>query len=959
MGPTSSASGFYLSRATAALLALFLAALLLALTVLATLYARARLEAADPGSGAAAAASAAAVVEAHEPRSSPAPTVSANPDPSTRPGIWDNPRLPPSLFPVNYQLELWPLLEPDDEGRHHLSGQVNISARCAEDTDTVLLHSHKLNYSRAAVLVPPSGDGNSGGVTVRELWLAEEHQYVVLELREPLRAGLLYELQLDFTGFLSDDLTGLFVSYYEDFGDNKTLIASQLEPTFARSVYPCFDEPAMKATFNVRLVHPPDYVALSNMPAIATSEWEDTNGSKWTVTTFNTTLKMSTYITAFVVCDFDYVSRTIRGNEIRIWARKEVVKIGSVDFALNITGPIFLYLEELLNVSYPLTKTDIVALPNFGAGAMENWGLMTFQETSLVYNPSQKFSNTKALICLIISHEIGHQWFGNLVTMKWWNDIWLNEGFATYTEYLGASYIDPRLKLNELFLLYSLQTMFARDDFVANRPLSVKKEEIRLTTHIVPLFNMFTYIKGASFVRMISGFLTERLFTKGLSVIDEQNEIQLPTSLKNIMDTWTWGKGIPILTLNTSTGFLTEKQFYPVQDKQNTADNHTWIVPVSWIKNGYEQPLIWLDNRSKVFPEMQLSSEHEWIILNVNVTGYYRTNYDQLNWDRLALQLEKDPKAIPVANRVQLIDDAFTMAMYGYIEIETALSITKYLAKEEEIIVWYTVLKIMLNFGNFMSHKSLPLLKKYILKRISPIYHYYESLIQGDFDTTADDFFVQTTLETIIREACAFGLQDCLQLATDLYQRWMKDPSNNKIPLSIRRPIYCYGIAMGSEKEWEFAWEMYKKSSSNKQKNDLIYGLSCTREPWLLYRYLQNALGVSDFVAVDIFSSVARNEIGRFIAWEFMTANWEQINSQFEEYDSIYNSVLRVIIERVSTDLQFQEVKMFINIALDEAHKVVVIEQLENARNIRMQWRNKVDTTVYEWLRKNTVDSEL
>nr|XP_033784954.1 aminopeptidase Q isoform X2 [Geotrypetes seraphini] len=934
MGPKSSASGFYLSRAAAALLALLLAALVLALGALAALYARARLEAAGPRSGAAASsAAAAAAEEAPELWSGSAPTVGASAKPSRRPGVWDDPRLPASLSPVNYQLELWPMLEPDERGLHRLSGQVNISVLCAEETDTVLLHSYRLNYSRVAVLAPPSGEGR---VAVQDLWLAEKHQYVVLELRETLRAGRLYVLQLDFAGLLANDLSGLFVSYYEDFGVNKSLIASQLEPTFARSVYPCFDEPAMKATFNVRLVHPPDYVALSNMPAIATSEREDANGSKWAVTTFNTTLKMSTYITAFVVCDFDYVSRTVRGNEIRIWARKEVVKIGSVDFALNITGPIFLYLEELLNVSYPLTKTDIVALPDFGAGAMENWGLMTFQELSLMYNPSQKFSNRKALICLIISHELGHQWFGNLVTMKWWNDIWLNEGFASYMEYLGASYIDPRLKLNELFLFFSLQAIFAQDGSVAHRPLSVKKEEIHLTTHIFPLFNMFTYIKGASFLRMISGFLTERLFTKGLSsylkkfsfsnvdqedlwshlqtVIDEQNEVQLPTSLKNVMDSWTWGKGIPILTLNTSTGILTENQFYLLAgDKQNT-DNHTWIVPVSWIKNGYEQPLMWLDNRSKVFPEMQLSSEHEWILLNVNVTGYYRANYDQLNWDRLVLQLEKDPKAIPVANRVQLIDDAFTMAISEYIEIETALSITKYLAKEEEIIVWYTALKNMLHFENsLVTHKSFPLLKKYILKRISPIYHYYESLIQGDFDTTADDFFVQTSLETIIREACSFGLQDCLQLATNLYQRWMKDPSNHKIPHSIRRPIYCYGIAMGNEKEWEFAWEMYKESTASSQMNDLLYGLSCTREPWLLYRF---------------------------------------------EDQLIYNSVLGVVIERISTDLQFQEVKLFINIALDEEHKVVATEELENAWNTSMKWRNKVDTTVYDWLQKNTVDSE-
>ncbi|KAJ1207979.1 hypothetical protein NDU88_003369 [Pleurodeles waltl] len=985
MGPKSR-SGFYLSRALALLLALLLGALLLALAVLAALYARSLQEAATAAElqeTATAAEGAQTTGGSAAPPTPPstqdaAGTASGS---TERPGIWNQLRLPPSPVPEHYQLELWPRLEPDAQGAFPFSGQVNITLRCSseEQGSVLLLHSLELNITRAALLeLEEESRGRELGI--ERLWHSATHHYLVLELLEPLRPGQRYRLQLHYLGHLSRALVGLFISHYTDQGQNKVIVASQLEPTYARSVFPCFDEPAMKATFDTRIVHPPNYVALSNMPAISLSEREDDNGTKWAVTTFNTTLKMATYITAFVVCDFDYVNKTDeRGREIRIWARKQVIQNGSVDFALNITGPILMFMEELLNVSYPLQKTDLVALPDFGAGAMENWGLMTFQEYSLVSDAHDKHAIAKTMISLIVSHELGHQWFGNLVTMKWWNDLWLNEGFASYLEYVGASYIDPKLELNELFLLISLQSMFTRDGRLSPRTVSVKKEDILLTNHIVPLFDVTTYSKGASFIRMVASFMTEKLFTKGLStylkkfafsnvdqddlwnqlqmVLDDQDEVQLPMSIQNIMDSWTWQKGIPLLTLNTSTGTITEEQFYEEsEDKDVFHDNHTWIVPISWIKNGYKQPLIWLDNRSKVFPEMQLASEHEWIILNVNVTGYYRTNYDQQNWKRLIQQLEKDPKAIPVVNRVQMIEDAFALARAGYLDIETALGLTKYLAKEEELFVWHAVYRNSpFTIGTSAYYMALPLLKKYMLRRIAPIYHYYENVILSNFEESEEDYFVQMALGDLISTACSFALQECLHLARDLFSSWMSDTTNNEIPSSIRKSIFCYGIALGSDKEWDFAWAMYNSSSEGDFSDNLRYGLSCTKEPWLLNRYLEYALQLPLYPAQEIFESVLQNEIGRHIVWEFVTTHWEQINVVFEHSASLYNLVISAMGARAITDFQVQEIELFINTTLDDEYKLSAMEVLQYARNsTSTHWINKVTNNIHDWLRKNT-----
>uniref|UniRef100_A0A8C4PB57 Laeverin n=1 Tax=Dromaius novaehollandiae TaxID=8790 RepID=A0A8C4PB57_DRONO len=703
------------------------------------------------------------------------------------------------------------------------------------------------------------------------------------------------------------------------------LIASQLEPTYARTVYPCFDEPAMKATFNIRIVHDPSYVALSNMPVIDVSEMKDENGSLWTITTFNTSLKMSTYITAFVICDFDYVTRTERGNEIRIWARKEAVKNGYVDYALNITGPIFSFLEDLLNISYPLPKTDLVALPDFEAGAMENWGLITFQESSLMYLPSDRLTGRKAMIAITASHEIGHQWFGNLVTMNWWNDLWLNEGLASYFEYLGATFVEPKLSL-----VSAKAELFHEDEIKGSLFLS--------------------YLKTFSF----SNANQDDLWTHIQMVVDAQDEVQLPASVKKIMDSWTCQNGFPVLTLNLSTGTISQEQFLNKKNENSTDSyNNTWIVPISWMRNGSSQPLLWLDKSSKMFPEMQVSeSEYDWILLNVNLSGYYRVNYDQLNLKRLARLLENDPKAIPAVSRLQLISDVFALTQFGYTQIESALELTKYLAREDEISIWNMVLLNLVpdNLESTLkNYEVYPLLKKYLLKRMLPIYHYYAGLIRQNVDALEDDYFAQVYLEKLFATACWLGLQDCLDLSSELYAKWMDSPEYN-IPSLIERTICCYGVAMGSDKEWNFAWEMYNKTNST-EEDILLYALSCARESWLLY---SDTLFSSNYTS-DIILHVVAKDIGQRIAWEFVTENWPLLSERYGKQLPLV--VYSAPSKTAQTNLMylFFQLQVFYNMTLEEDERVATAVLLKSAKFENIKRREHL-TKIADWLQKNVDD---
>ncbi|XP_030679304.1 aminopeptidase Q [Nomascus leucogenys] len=990
MGPPSS-SGFYVSRAVALLLAGLVAALLLALAVLAALYGHCeRVPPSElPGLGDSEAESSPPLRQKPTPTPKPSSArelaVTTTPSDWRPPGPWDQLRLPPWLMPLHYDLELWPRLRPDElpAGSLHFTGRVNITVRCTMATSRLLLHSLFQDCERAEVrgpLFPGTGNATVGRVPVDDVWFALDTEYMVLELSEPLKPGSSYELQLSFSGLVNEDLRqGLFLNVYTDQGERRALLASQLEPTFARYVFPCFDEPALKATFNITMIHHPSYVALSNMPKLGQSEKEDVNGSKWTVTTFSTTPHMPTYLVAFVICDYDHVNRMERGKEIRIWARKDAIANGSADFALNITGPIFSFLEDLFNISYSLPKTDIIALPSFDNHAMENWGLMIFDESGLLLEPKDQLTEKKTLISYVVSHEIGHQWFGNLVTMNWWNNIWLNEGFASYFELEVINYFNPKLPRNEIFFSNILHNILREDHALVTRAVAMKVENFK-TSEIQELFDIFTYSKGASMARMLSCFLNEHLFVSALKsylktfsysnaeqddlwrhfqmAIDDQSTVILPATVKNIMDSWTHQSGFPVITLNVSTGIMKQEPFYPENIKNRTllTSNDTWIVPILWIKNGTTQPLVWLDQSSKVFPEMQVSdSDHDWVILNLNMTGYYRVNYDKLGWKKLNQQLEKDPKAIPVIHRLQLIDDAFSLSKNNYIEIETALELTKYLAEEDEIIVWHTVL-VNLVTRDLVSEVNIydiySLLKRYLLKRLNLIWNIYSTIIRENVLALQDDYLALISLKKLFVTACWLGLEDCLQLSKELFAKWVDHPEN-EIPYPIKDVVLCYGIALGSDKEWDILLNTYTNTTNEEEKIQLAYAMSCSKDPWILNRYMEYAISTSPFTSneTNIIEVVAASEVGRYVAKDFLVNNWQAVSKRYGTQSLI--NLIYTIGRTITTDLQIVELQQFFSNMLEEHQRIRVHANLQTIKNENLK-NKKLSARMAAWLRRNT-----
>ncbi|CAH0554039.1 unnamed protein product [Brassicogethes aeneus] len=882
-------------------------------------------------------------------------------------------RLPNNVIPENYNLEiLCHLGEKDNFG---FDGHVKIQTHCVKPTDNITLHTKNLTIHENNVSVRDVSSNDHKQIKIKKVDFDVDNDFIVINLSQPLVEDHSYLVEIKFNGTLNDELAGFYRSSYVDqkTKEKKWVGVTQFEATSARMAFPCFDEPEMKATFDISIGRKDGLSAISNMPLRETVPVKEKEGWFWD--RFDTSVPMSTYLVAFLVSDFAYkTGEPIQGSNVtfKIWARKDA--IDQVEFSKE-TGPKALeYYEKFFNIKYPLPKQDMVAISDFSAGAMENWGLITYREALLLYDPKVTSKSSQHRIASVIAHELAHQWFGNLVTMRWWTDLWLNEGFATYMAAVCVDHLYPQWNSLEEESASNMLSVFSLDSLRSSHPVSVPIENPK---EIDEIFDTISYKKGSSLIRMMMMFLGDEVLRVGVSnylkkheygnaqqddlwqsLTDEahkQGALAKNLTVKEIMDTWTLQTGYPVINVArdypTKSARITQKRF--LRDVESPAEKTKpcWWVPLTYSSASVPHfnesvPKHWLSCPLEEANLKNLAGEDEWVIFNNRLGGIYRTNYDEKNWNLLVKELQTNSETkIPIANKVQLLSDAGDLAYIGDLKYNIFFDLVKYLHKEQDYLPWKTALGKIGKIDSFLEKKPIyGEFKEYMKQLLQPMYSK-----MGGFKVAKakSDLLQQIKLQTLITSrSCRFEVDDCVKEAKEQFENWMKvADKENPIDPDLRGVVYCTTLKHSGEKEWDFLWKQYTISNVATEKNSILSALGCIKDPKILQRYLDWTLDKKSGIRVQdiplVFGAVARNEVGFKLAKEFFYKSIATLQKILQPNRKI-GRYLSSLANQIDNEGEFEEFMKFVEKHEKELSEIkkTVQQSLETIR-INIQWQRK------------------
>ncbi|MEK6807571.1 MAG: M1 family metallopeptidase [Nanoarchaeota archaeon] len=780
------------------------------------------------------------------------------------------------IRPLNYKLSL-----DIDMKYFKYFGEETIAVELKEPADKIVLNSAGLEITRCKITA------NGDTITPKHS-LNKENEELALQFDRKIPAGQ-HELYISFEGQLLDGLAGFYKSknITKD-GEIKYIATTQFEPADARRCFPCFDEPEMKAVFEISISADKKFEVISNMPALETTDIDKTRKT----VRFQPTPKMSTYLVYFGIGEFEYSEDKYRDIAIRFACTKGKKKFGA--FAIDCTKKFLEYYETYFGMPYPLPKIDLIALPDFSSGAMENWGAITFREVGLIYDQKNTSVGRKQYIAEVVAHELAHMWFGNLVTMKWWNDLWLNESFATWMAIKVVAHHYPEWEFWNQFLSGDTASAMALDSLKTSHQIDA---DVKTPHEVNEIFDKISYDKGASLMRMLETFLGEEVFRAGLQKYISTHKYSNTTAndlwsaledcskipVAKIMNSWLKQTGYPIIDvkLEGQKLLLSQKRFLLEPEKE---DKSIWAIPLTIVTDSGEEISVLMEEKKK---EVKLKQKASWVKLNHGQAGFYRAKYDKKVLDVLKLQVKE--KKLGMQDRWGLQHDLWAIAKACEVPASDYLDFIDAYESDSEFIICQDIAGRLAGLYN-MAHGTLQeSAKKHGLE-------YCSRLFAGiGWDKKRKEQENTAMLRSQLISALGlFGEHPVLAEGKKRFEAFRKDGALNP---DLKGAVYSLVALQGDAKTYEMFTELFEKEEQVEEKLRFLSVLGRFKQKELIKKALDYSLS-NAVRSQDLFYVTGRVGANRHaidLLWPWIKSNFSELKKRFGEGHNV--SILGHIIE--------------------------------------------------------------
>jgi puromycin-sensitive aminopeptidase len=840
-------------------------------------------------------------------------------------------RLPRTALPSRYDLRLEP-----DLTTLTFTGTETVALDISEHISEITLNAIELTVDSASL-------ENDGGETIRATPAMDEAtERCRLTLASPAAPGP-WRLRLAFRGTLNDKLRGFYRSVYKDpSGVSRTMAATQFEATDARRAFPCWDEPSFKAVFAVTLVIDPALTAVSN-----TSIVSETHEAGRKVVRFADTITMSTYLVAFVVGELEATDAVmVRRTPLRVWCvpgKKALARFGQEIGAASLA-----FFEDYYGLPYPGDKLDLIAIPDFAAGAMENLGAITFRETALLVDETAASHAELERVADVVAHENAHMWFGDLVTMTWWNGIWLNEAFATFMEMLAVDAWKPEWQRWATFGV-SRAAALSLDGLHSTRPIEFP---VRSPRDADAMFDVLTYEKGASVLRMLEQYLGPEVFRSGVrDYLQTHTFANADTGdlwaalgraahqpIPAVMDGWIFRPGYPVVTVSRDAGghlVLTQQRFNYLRaplPPSAPEPEQPWQVPVQLRVHerggSVEQRVLLTDREAR----LRLGETADAVVANAGGHGFYRVRYAPDLLDALLRRLD----ALAPIERFNLVNDAWAMAVAGLMPLTAYLELTARFRQERDRNVWSVLTGSLYSVNRLVGGGERPRLEALVRDRVGPAFG-----ALGWAPRPGEDELTRQLRGDLARALGVLGNDPAVHArAAELYAASLRDPASvdpNLLPAGIAILAHA-----GDARRYEEFLAAFRTARTPQEEQRYLYALAGFRDSRLVQQTLDRAINgeIRTQDAPFVVRSMLMSVHARELAWDFVKRHWETMDRLYPKHGMrrLAEGVTGLVTRELEADVQgFFAIKnpqfggKVLDQYLEQLHVAVELREREHA----------------------------